>query len=164
MATFKNTIAIAYDFDGTLAPGNMQEHNFIPDMKMDIPSFWQEANEIAEKNDMDEVLAYMYLMLEKAKEQNFRIRKEDFQKYGAQIDFYKGVEEYFERINKYDLGIFDYLIPYNKLGTTVIVHIRNQIFINIITQTFNVKQRRNRLAVICQNHDIDSVIVIGMCT
>ena len=51
MATFKNTIAIAYDFDGTLAPGNMQEHNFIPDMKMDIPSFWQEANEIAEKND-----------------------------------------------------------------------------------------------------------------
>lgn len=101
MATFKNTIAIAYDFDGTLAPGNMQEHNFIPDMKMDIPSFWQEANEIAEKNDMDEVLAYMYLMLEKAKEQNFRIRKEDFQKYGAQIDFYKGVEEYFERINQY---------------------------------------------------------------
>ena len=77
MATFKNTIAIAYDFDGTLAPGNMQEHNFIPDMKMDIPSFWQEANEIAEKNDMDEVLAYMYLMLEKAKEQNFRIRKKD---------------------------------------------------------------------------------------
>lgn len=101
MATFKNRIAIAYDFDGTLAPGNMQEHNFIPDMNMDIPSFWQEANAIAQKNDMDDVLAYMFLMLQKAKEKNIAIKKEDFQKYGAQIDFYNGVESYFERINRY---------------------------------------------------------------
>ncbi|MCL2245666.1 MAG: haloacid dehalogenase-like hydrolase, partial [Lentimicrobiaceae bacterium] len=101
MPTFKNKIAIAYDFDGTLAPGNMQEHNFIPDLNMDINEFWREANETAKQHDMDEVLAYMFLMLEKAKEKNISIRKEDFFQYGKQISFYQGVEQYFERINRY---------------------------------------------------------------
>ena len=27
-------MAIVYDFDGTLAPGNMQEHQFLPDIGM----------------------------------------------------------------------------------------------------------------------------------
>ena len=27
-------IAIAYDFDGTLSPGNMQEHSFIPKLRI----------------------------------------------------------------------------------------------------------------------------------
>jgi len=101
MPTFKNKIAIAYDFDGTLAPGNMQEHDFIPNLKMDIHQFWKEANEIAKKHDMDEVLAYMFLMLEKAKQKNISIKKEDFFQYGTQISFYQGVESYFERINQY---------------------------------------------------------------
>jgi phosphoserine phosphatase len=101
MPTYKNKIAIAYDFDGTLAPGNMQEHNFIPDLNMDIQEFWKEANEIAKQHDMDEVLAYMFLMLKKAKQKNISIKKEDFFQYGMQITFYQGVEHYFERINRY---------------------------------------------------------------
>jgi len=101
MPAFKNKIAIAYDFDGTLAPGNMQEYNFIPDLNMDIHQFWKEANFIAKQHDMDEVLAYMFLMLEKAKQKNISIKKEDFYQYGKQISFYKGVETYFERINQY---------------------------------------------------------------
>ncbi|MCL2312114.1 MAG: haloacid dehalogenase-like hydrolase, partial [Firmicutes bacterium] len=101
MPTFKNKIAIAYDFDGTLAPGNMQEHDFIPNLEMDIYEFWKKANEIAKQHDMDEVLAYMFLMLEKAKEKNISIKKEDFFRYGKQIALYQGVEQYFERINQY---------------------------------------------------------------
>ncbi|NTW64502.1 MAG: haloacid dehalogenase-like hydrolase, partial [Chlorobiaceae bacterium] len=27
-------MSIAYDFDGTLAPGNMQEYDFIPKLRM----------------------------------------------------------------------------------------------------------------------------------
>ena len=35
--------AIIYDFDGTLARGNMQEVSFIPSIGMDIGAFWDEA-------------------------------------------------------------------------------------------------------------------------
>jgi hypothetical protein len=97
----KNTIAIAYDFDGTLAPGNMQENSFIPDLGMEIKEFWGDANQIAKHNDMDEVLAYMYLMLQKAKEKSIPIKKEAFLNYGSKIHFYTGVETFFERINQY---------------------------------------------------------------
>ena len=101
MSSYKNRIAIAYDFDGTLAPDNMQEHNFIPDLNMDKADFWHEANQMAKANDMDEVLAYMYLMLEKAKAQNIPIKEQTFVDYGKTITFFKGVESYFERINRY---------------------------------------------------------------
>ncbi len=97
----KNTIAIAYDFDGTLAPGNMQENAFIPDLNMSIPEFWNKANQIAKENDMDEVLAYMYLMLQKAKEMSIPVKKNAFLEYGSKIQFYKGVETFFDRINQY---------------------------------------------------------------
>ncbi|MBR6131212.1 MAG: haloacid dehalogenase-like hydrolase [Bacteroidales bacterium] len=94
-------MAIAYDFDGTLAPGNMQEHNFIPDLQMDKGEFWNEANEMAKEHDMDEVLAYMHLMLIKAREKNISLREETFMQYGARITFFEGVESYFDRINQY---------------------------------------------------------------
>ena len=32
-------MGIAYDFDGTLAPGNMQEHQFLPDIGMKPTQF-----------------------------------------------------------------------------------------------------------------------------
>ncbi len=33
--------AIVYDFDGTLAPGNIQEHSLIPDyLEMSVQAFW----------------------------------------------------------------------------------------------------------------------------
>lgn len=99
--TENRNMAIAYDFDGTLAPGNMQEHNFIPDLNMDKREFWQEANEMAKKNDMDEVSAYMHLMLIKAKEKNIPIREEVFMRYGEKITFFDGVTDYFDRINDY---------------------------------------------------------------
>ena len=33
-------MAIIYDFDGTLAPGNMQERQFIPNIGMTAADFW----------------------------------------------------------------------------------------------------------------------------
>ena len=46
----KPRVAIAYDFDGTLAPGNMQEHQFIPDIGMTTKAFWTEVGKIAKDN------------------------------------------------------------------------------------------------------------------
>ena len=49
----------AYDFDGTLAPGNMQEHAFIPDeLGMNHADFWAEATALARQQRGDNILAY----------------------------------------------------------------------------------------------------------
>lgn len=94
-------IAIAYDFDGTLAPGNMQEHSFIPKLGINNGDFWSESNKRAKKNDMDEILAYMQLMLQKANEKQIPITKKAFSDHGNEIIFFKGVESWFNRINQY---------------------------------------------------------------
>jgi len=66
----KNPIkmAIAYDFDGTLAPGNMQEYDFVPSIGMTSEQFWNEARELEMTHKADRILAYMRLMLQKAQE------------------------------------------------------------------------------------------------
>lgn len=101
METAKTTVAIAYDFDGTLAPGYMQEYDFIPKINIANEAFWEESNQQAEKHDMDGVLSYMLLMLKKAKENDVSIKEENFMNYGAKIKFFEGVETYFDRINRY---------------------------------------------------------------
>jgi len=104
MRKSKTKIAIAYDFDGTLAPGNMQEHSFIPSLKINKKVFWAEVKKMAKDNDMDEILAYMQLMLQKAKEKDIPVRKKDFVNYGKAITMFNGVEDYFKRINDYALS------------------------------------------------------------
>ncbi len=95
------TMAIAYDFDGTLAPGNMQEHNFIPALEMRPAEFWQKTHELAMFHEADDILAYMQLMLEMARNKKIPVRRENFTQYGAGIQFFKGVETWFERIRSY---------------------------------------------------------------
>jgi len=97
----KIPIAIAYDFDGTLSPGNMQEHSFIPDLGISKNKFWNEAKENAKKHNMDEILAYMHLMLEKARNAGKRINRQAFQEHGKKIEFFDGIPDWFDRINKY---------------------------------------------------------------
>jgi hypothetical protein len=94
-------IAIAYDFDGTLAPGNMQEHSFIPRLGLDNDAFWAESNEMARQHDMDDILAYMQLMLNKAEEKKIPVTKEALLAHGKQIRFFGGVESFFDEINQY---------------------------------------------------------------
>lgn len=110
----KRKVAIAYDFDGTLAPGNMQEYNFIPDLKMDTAGFWSEANRLARQQDMDEVLAYLHLMLIKAREKKIPVKESTFMEYGKKISFFPGVTAYFGLINRYgnsrNLDIEHYII------------------------------------------------------
>jgi phosphoglycolate phosphatase-like HAD superfamily hydrolase len=104
MSKRKAIMAIAYDFDGTLAPGNMQEHQFLPDIKVSPESFWSEVRNVAKDEQADEILVYMNLMLRKAHEQKVPVRREDFKKRGRSIEFFDGVPEWFDRLNKYAKG------------------------------------------------------------
>jgi hypothetical protein len=94
-------MAICYDFDGTLAPGNMQEHNFLPALGIEAKVFWDRTKELAKAEDSDEILAYMKLMLDLAHEAKLPVRRSDFRGLGAKLDFFPGVGPWFSRINAY---------------------------------------------------------------
>jgi hypothetical protein len=69
-------MAIVYDFDGTLAPGNIQENSFIPEIGMKKASFWQQNKDRAKKHEADEVLSYMTFMLERASANDVPVRRQ----------------------------------------------------------------------------------------
>lgn len=94
-------MAIAYDFDGTLAPGNMQEYDFIPALKLPSKHFWDKANELAQKHEADPILTYMHTMIEEARKAGIPVRKADIKNYGANIELFPGVKEWFKRIDAY---------------------------------------------------------------
>lgn len=101
MARKLTRMAIAYDFDGTLAAGNMQEHSFIPDIQMSNQDFWRDVKRMAKEHDMDEILSYMFIMLQKACHAGVRITRKDFKKHGKSIEFFPGVQEWFPRLDNY---------------------------------------------------------------
>ena len=98
---YKFTIALIYDFDGTLAAGNMQEYDFIPAVGKSNFEFWDEANRLAQQQDADQILTYMALMIHEAQAKGLSLRREAFQESGKKVEFYDGVLEWFDRINKY---------------------------------------------------------------
>lgn len=94
-------VALVYDFDGTLAPGNMQEFGFVQAIGKDPNEFWNRTHEMAVCNDASTILCYMYLMLQEAKVNGISLKRENFKKFGSMIKLYKGVEEWFSLINQY---------------------------------------------------------------
>lgn len=97
----EQTVALIYDFDGTLAPGNMQEYDFIPAVGKSNKEFWNDANVLAETQDADPVLAYMSRMIQEAQSKGLSLRREAFQDSGRNIRYYRGVEQWFARMNEY---------------------------------------------------------------
>ena len=85
---FRFTIALIYDFDGTLAPGNMQEYDFIPAVGKSNKEFWTEANTLAEEQDADMVLTYMARMIQEAKSKGLSLRREAFQDSGRRVTLF----------------------------------------------------------------------------
>ena len=50
-------VALIYDFDGTLSPGNMQEFGFIQAVGKTKEEFWRMSDNIAIGQDASNVLA-----------------------------------------------------------------------------------------------------------
>lgn len=47
-------ISICYDFDKTLSPTDMQAQGYIQSVNYDVKIFWQESNDLARDNNMDQ--------------------------------------------------------------------------------------------------------------
>ncbi len=94
-------VALIYDFDGTLSYGNMQEYSFMERIGVNKDEFWNETAIMAEKQDADNILIYMLLMLQKAKAKGMPIRRDDFIQFGEGVKLCEGVNEWFENINEF---------------------------------------------------------------
>lgn len=97
----KPIIAIMYDFDKTLCTKDMQEFGFIPSLGISSKEFWSEVEALRESENLDPTLAYLYKMLKFAKEKGVPVTRDKFVSLGKGIEYFPGVEEWFERINQY---------------------------------------------------------------
>jgi len=97
----KTTIALIYDFDGTLSPRNMQEYGFIQAAGLEPTEFWSKNKKMKENQDASEILCYMKLMVDEARHKSLELSKRSLKKYGKEVEFYSGVKVWFGLINKY---------------------------------------------------------------
>ncbi len=95
------TVALMYDFDGTLSPANMQEYDFMNAIGLkEKNTFWDDAYKLAKQQDASSILSYMKLMVDKAKAGGLSIRRQQFVEFGKGIELYQGVEDWFPMINE----------------------------------------------------------------
>ncbi len=96
----KQKMALIYDFDKTLSPRDMQEFHYIKSIGYDDPAaFWKECAEHTKRQNVDGVLSYLQLMIQKKPE----VCRQDLIDEGKYVKLYKGVEDWFDRINAYGL-------------------------------------------------------------
>jgi len=116
MAAAPLKTAIIYDFDGTLARGNMQEVSFIPSIGMDIGAFWAEAEALTKAADGDGILMYMQLMMRHARKNGQPITRQTLHDQGREVALFEGLKDlsWFDRMNafgaQYGLDIEHYII------------------------------------------------------
>lgn len=97
----KPIVAILYDFDSTLSRTDMQNFGFIPSLGMTPAEFWGATGKFSEETGCERTLAYLYMMQKLAAEKGIKMTKEWLKEQGKGIEFYNGVETWFDRINAY---------------------------------------------------------------
>lgn len=99
--TAKPVVALIYDFDGTLSPGNMQEYGFIPATGLSKDEFWSKSRQLTESQDASSILCYMKLMVDEALQNGLPLTRESLRQYGSNVQLFNGVTEWFDAINSY---------------------------------------------------------------
>ena len=97
----KPIVALIYDFDGTLSPGNMQEFGFIQAIGSTPEEFWSKSDGIAKGQDASNILAYMKLMFDEAKSHGIKLRRSEFKRFGNHVELFDGVRGWFKAVNAY---------------------------------------------------------------
>ena len=97
----KPIVALIYDFDGTLSPGNMQEFGFIQAVGKTPKEFWTMSDGLAAGQDASNVLSYMKMMFDEARKNGITLRRSDFRKFGKHIELFEGVKDWFRLVNEY---------------------------------------------------------------
>ena len=98
---FQNTIALVYDFDGTLSPQPMQEYTVLPKIGARPADFWAKVNREARETESDQMLVYMRHILEALERAQVDVKRQDFAAMARRIEYFPGVETWFARMNGY---------------------------------------------------------------
>ncbi|MCZ6894097.1 MAG: HAD family hydrolase [Gammaproteobacteria bacterium] len=97
----RNTLAVVYDFDGTLTPQPMQEYTVLPELGITGKAFWKEVNAEVARTGGDSILTYMRLLVEKIEQNKAHLSRDALRELAAGIKYYPGVESWFDRLNTY---------------------------------------------------------------
>ena len=95
------TVAICYDFDGTLSPFDFFGDDFLSSLGINQMQFWRECDEQAKMHRADPILIRMKLLLDMTRNKEAQITKKALADFGKNIQLYPGLEEWFDRINEY---------------------------------------------------------------
>jgi phosphoserine phosphatase len=97
----QNTIALIYDFDGTLSPQPMQEYTVLPKLGANPKKFWEKVKRETREQKATEIITYMRLMYEELELKKLHIARSDLKALAKDIVYFPGVEDWFDHINKY---------------------------------------------------------------
>ncbi|MCC6203097.1 MAG: haloacid dehalogenase-like hydrolase [Gammaproteobacteria bacterium] len=97
----QTTLAVVYDFDGTLTPLPMQEYTVLPELGIDAARFWREVQDEVERTGGDRILAYMRLLVEKIEVNRKHLSRDALRRLAAGIQYFPGVEEWFTHVDDY---------------------------------------------------------------
>ena len=97
----RNTLAMVYDFDGTLTPQPMQEYTVLPQLGITGDDFWREVDDEVRRTGGDSILTYMRLLVDKIDENKKHLSRDALRDLAADIKYFPGVSAWFGRINDY---------------------------------------------------------------
>ena len=93
-------IALLYDFDYTLADGFMQQFGLMQELGFnDVGKYFRACEDVSLDRDMDMCLSSMCGIIELAKMKGKEVTRDYLRQFGADIKYFAGVEEWFEKIN-----------------------------------------------------------------
>ena len=98
---FQDTIALVYDFDGTLSPQPMQEYTVLPKIGIAPKAFWARVNRESRETESDMMLVYMRHILEELEKGRIDVKREDFAAMASRIKYFPGVTTWFGRLDRY---------------------------------------------------------------
>ena len=97
----RDTLALIYDFDGTLTPQPMQEYTVLPQLGIAATDFWAEVNAEVRRTGGDAILTYMRLLVEKIEANKAHVSRASLRSLARGIRYFPGVESWFERVDRY---------------------------------------------------------------
>lgn len=97
----QNTIALIYDFDGTLSPQPMQEYTVLPKLGSNPKKFWEKVKRETKEQKATEIITYMRLMYEELELKRLHIARNDLKALAKGILYFPGVETWFDEVNQY---------------------------------------------------------------